>query len=107
MRKIYENIEFSRVGHYQSILETAGIRTHVKNLGTSFATGEIPFDQTIPELWVVDDDTYAEAMEILLPYHHHDFPEASPWTCPVCGEAVEGTFGECWNCQAPRPDESD
>ena len=103
MRKIYENIEFSRVGHFQSILDSAGIRTHVKNLGASFAAGEIPFDQTIPELWVVDDDAYDEALEILRPYYCHDFPVEAAWTCPACGEAVDGTFGECWNCQATRP----
>jgi hypothetical protein len=24
------------------------------------------------------------------------------WTCPNCGEAIEGQFGQCWNCDAVR-----
>ncbi len=25
------------------------------------------------------------------------------WTCPGCGQEVEGQFDACWNCGAPRP----
>ena len=25
---------------------------------------------------------------------------AEPWTCPGCGEEVEGQFAQCWNCGA-------
>ena len=104
MRKIYEYIDHSRVGHYQSILESAGIRTHIKNVGATMGMGEIPFIQLFPELWVVDDSDYDRSLEILRPYHDHEFQAGSDWQCPRCGEAVEGAFGECWNCQAPRPE---
>jgi len=50
MRKVYENIEYARVGHYQSILESEGIQNHVKNLESSAALGEIVFTQVCPEL---------------------------------------------------------
>jgi hypothetical protein len=103
MRKIYEHIDHSRVGLYQSILESAGIRTHLKNVGASIGMGEIPFTQLFPELWVVEDSDYDHAIAILKPYHEHGFPVDSDWQCPGCGEGVDGAFGECWNCQAPRP----
>lgn len=106
MRKIYENLEFTRVGHYQSILESEGIRSHLVNIGASASAGEIPFQQVFPELWVVDDAEYERALEVLRPYYCHEFPVDSPWTCPACDEAIEGTFGECWNCQTARPDGS-
>lgn len=104
MRKIYENIEFTRVGNFQSILESEGIGTHIKNLGASAAAGDIPFQQVFPELWVVDDTDYERALEVLRPYYCHDFPVVSSWVCPGCAEEIEGTFGECWNCQTPRPE---
>jgi hypothetical protein len=104
MRKIYEHIEFTRVGHYQSILEAEGIRTDLRNLGASSAAGEIPFVQTFPELWVIHDEDYDLAIEILKPYHQQQIPEATPWICPNCNEVVDGTFGECWSCQTPQPD---
>ena len=106
MRKIYENIEFARVGHYESILNSAGIPTFVKNVGAGAAAGEIPFQQVFPELWVLEYGDYGRALEILKPYHCREIPEGSPWTCPACGEGIEGTFGECWNCQTERPGES-
>ena len=65
MRKIFEHIEFARVGHYQSILEDAGIATSIKNLGASSGSGEIPFTEVFPELWVNNDDQYDRAMELL------------------------------------------
>lgn len=104
MRKIYENLEFTRVGHYQSVLEAAGIKTWVNNLGASFLAGEIPQWEVCPELWVVNDADYDTALEILRPLHHPDLPTAPDWTCPHCGETVPGSLGECWNCRTPEPD---
>jgi hypothetical protein len=103
MRKVYENVEYARVGHFQSVLESSGIATHVKNLGASNASGEVVFSQVYPELWVVDDNDYDAALELLRPLITHDLPEAPDWKCPGCGEHVVGTLGECWNCQTPRP----
>lgn len=103
MRKIYENMDFTPVGHFQSILESEGIRCLIKNLGSAAAVGEIPFLQAFPELWVVDDCEYDRALEVLRPYYCHDFPVSAPWTCAGCGEVIEGTFGECWKCQAACP----
>jgi hypothetical protein len=32
---------------------------------------------------------------------------AEPWTCPQCGERIEGQFGVCWQCGAERPFEEE
>ncbi len=71
MKKIYENIDFTRVGYLQSILESAGIATLVKNEGPSSLSGLIAVGQCYPELWIVDEDRYDEAMAVLRP--HMDF----------------------------------
>ena len=103
MKKVFEHIDFSRVGHFQSILENAGIATHIKNVGAAIASGEIPFIQVFPELWVVEDGDYDRAIEILKPYYRPEAAEAGDWVCPGCGETVEGSFGQCWKCQTMRP----
>ena len=103
MRKIFEHIDFARVGHYQSILEDEGIPTMIKNLGASGASGEIPFVQCYPELWVTQDGDYDRAMKLLEPYHDQEVPEDSPWKCPQCGENLDGSFGQCWQCETMRP----
>ena len=103
MRKVFEHIEFARVGHYQSILEDAGIATMIKNLGAASASGEIPFVQCYPELWVADDKDYDRALELLEPYHEREVPEGSAWNCPTCSEHLPGSFGQCWNCGTMQP----
>lgn len=104
MKKIYEHIEYARVGHYQAILESQGIATLIKNLGAQAGAGEIPFTEVFPELWVVDDSEYDHALKLLEEYQPPDTDLLTDWTCPKCGEHVEKEFGECWNCGAVRSD---
>jgi hypothetical protein len=105
MKKIYEHIEYARVGHYQAILESEGIDTVVKNLEAQVGAGEIPFTEVFPELWVSNDADYDRAMELLEAYQPPDTSTLTDWTCAKCGEAVDKEFGECWNCGTIRPDE--
>lgn len=107
MRKIYEHADFTMVGYYQTVLEEAGILTLVKNVGASIGTGEIPFTEVYPELWVMEDAEYDRAESLLRALREEGPPESAAqleWTCPNCGEKVEGNFGECWNCGTDRPE---
>jgi hypothetical protein len=101
MRKVYENFEYSRVGHFQSILDSSGIATHVKNFGAGNAAGEVVATEVYPELWVVNDEDYEKAIELLKPLLSDEASEGADWQCPQCGETVVGTLSECWNCQTP------
>lgn len=65
MRKVYEDQDMTMVGYYQSLLEGEGIKTMVKNEYASLATGEIPFTQVYPELWVSDDADYESSVELI------------------------------------------
>lgn len=104
MRKIYENPEFARVGHFQSVLEARGIATMIKNEAmASVFRGTAGLHDLSPELWVMNEADYERAMEILGSLQEEGRPAADPWTCPRCGEAQEGSFDECWNCQTERP----
>lgn len=109
MKKVFEHIDFGRVGHFQSILESAGIVTEIRNLGASVGAGEIPFHEVFPELWVVNDNDKERALDLLRGYVPPETGQLSDWTCPNCSEGVEKEFGECWNCGTVRPgfEESD
>ena len=102
MKKIYENLDFTRVGYFESILNEAGIETLVKNTGASGLMGEVPIGQAYPELWIVNDAAYDEALKILEPYYRAIKESAKEWKCE-CGETIDGSFGECWNCGASAP----
>lgn len=87
--------------HLRNVLESAGIQAFLRNENLIRLAGEVPFDQTWPEVWIVDDTQAADAIallrEIRRPRH------AGPgWTCIRCGEWLEGQFTACWNCGSEK-----
>ena len=106
MEKVYENPDFPMVGHFQSILESEGIRTELRNEGGSALAGEVPFTQVFPELWVVEPGDLDRAKQIIAEYQADAQDPASlleDWVCPNCRETVDGGFAECWNCGTALP----
>ena len=104
MIKVYENFDFSRVGQMQSLLESHGIGTFIKNQYGSSVMGEIPFVEVIPQLFVLKESDVVRAQELLL----LDLPAESvgeDWVCPECGVEVEAAFGQCWKCGMGRDEE--
>lgn len=97
MIKIFEDFNFSRVGQMQSLLESAGIRTFIRNEYASSVVGELPFVEVIPQLFVLEEKDLLRAKELLrldLPVEN----AGESWTCPECGIDIEGNFSRCWKC---------
>lgn len=78
-------------------LQNAGIDTSVQRAYASGIAGEIPPDQALPEIWVLDPADHARATELLHALRHQPHRR---WLCRSCGELVEGPFEQCWNCGA-------
>jgi len=101
--KVFENFDFSRVGQMQSLLESHGIRTFIRNQYGSSVMGEVPFVEVVPQLFVLRERDVERAIQLL----RVDLPlkdgEAN-WVCPECGADVEGIFGLCWQCGGGRSD---
>jgi hypothetical protein len=79
--KVFENFDFSRVGQMQSLLESHGIRTFMKNEYGSSVVGELPFVEVVPQLFVLEEKDVARAKELLL----LDLPmpeQSENWVCP-------------------------
>jgi hypothetical protein len=87
------------VGHYQSILQQAGIPSFIRNEHAA-ALSELQGPAFYPVL-CVDEENYEIAMELLQPYYQqlNKTIEQVDWVCPQCGETVPGSFEICWNCQ--------
>ncbi len=85
---------------WADLLTNAGVPTTVQRAYASSIAGEVPPDQTLPELWVTDDDQWSRAGTLLdalrNPPHRH-------WACRDCLEIVDGPFEQCWNCGAAMP----
>ncbi len=102
MKKVFSNQDFLLIGHLKNVLETFGIECTIKNMYLASAVGEIPPIECWPELWVLDDSKYEEALTVLKRNQATLDLIKDPWKCGSCGEDIEGQFSECWNCGESR-----
>jgi hypothetical protein len=80
---------------WADMLNGEGIETTVQRYFISSIAGDMPPDQCLPELWVMQDAQLPLAKQVLHQLQH--LPQRS-WVCAGCSEAVEGGFMQCWNC---------
>lgn len=85
---------------FKSLLDDAGIPCLIRNKYLSVAAGEVPF--VPPELWVLNDEDYPRAKEIVDAWQTAKIETHVPWVCSHCGEAIEGQFTACWKCGRER-----
>ena len=97
MIKVFEDFDFSLVGQMQSLLEAEGIRTFLKNQFGFGGTGELPFVETVPQLFVLHEQDLDKAKQLLDEASATATPGEN-WTCPKCNTKIDGNFSECWNC---------
>ena len=103
MKKVFVSQNLIEVEMRKERLEQAGIRCMIKNQRSSGLAGEIPFTEVFPELWVIQDEDYDRARQLLeeglisLPSNQ------DTWVCAGCGERHESQFATCWNCGQERP----
>ncbi|CAM5780510.1 putative signal transducing protein [Rhizobacter fulvus] len=85
---------------WADLLTHAGVPTTVQRQYASSIAGEVPPDQTLPELWVVNAEQVDAAGRLLDELRN---PPNRRWSCQACGELVEGPFEQCWRCGAAMP----
>lgn len=97
MIKVFENFDFSRVGQMQSVLESNGIATFVKNQFGSSVMGEVPFVEVCPQLFILNEKDLSKAQALLQETSPVETSDQS-WVCSKCRTEIEGQFEQCWNC---------
>ena len=104
MRKVYTSDNSAIIGHARQVLENHAIACVVRNDFLLGGAGELPVNETWPELWVIDDRDFDRA-RTLVDEIVAAAQECGPaWRCASCGEQVEGQFTDCWSCGASRPE---
>jgi hypothetical protein len=90
---------------WADMLTQVGYAATVLRANASSIAGEIPLDQALPEIWLLDDsDLLVAAKQALAELKR---PPSRHWVCRQCLERNDGPFFECWHCATPWPGETD
>jgi hypothetical protein len=85
---------------WTDMLCDAGVACRVMRANACSIAGEIPPDQSQPEIWVLDEREHAHALKLFEALRHAPHRH---WACPGCHEVIEGPFELCWNCGTAMP----
>ena len=97
MCKIHTAESLIEIAHLRNVLVASGIACQIRNDRLMGALGEIPFVDCWPELWLEDERDALTAKGLIDGELKPAAPSAD-WTCPACGETIEGQFSDCWRC---------
>ena len=100
MKRLIQAPNLALATLWADLLCHAGVPTTVQRAYASSIAGELPPDQALPELWVIDDERLEDARCLLHELRH---PVSRHWLCRSCGERIDGPFEQCWNCGAAMP----
>jgi len=96
MKKLTSADSLITINHFKNLLEAEGIPCQIRNEHLGSIMGEMPFVETWPELWVVNDLDFDRATQLIT--SADDESPKTPWRCRKCGEENEGQFAACWKC---------
>ncbi|MGB8337558.1 MAG: DUF2007 domain-containing protein [Burkholderiales bacterium] len=97
MRKVYVAQNLPDAHIVLNLLTQSGIAVHVFNANAQSGIGEIPFTEAYPQVWVMDDEQYLRAKNIVREYKLAPMDHRVVH-CPECNEENPANFGVCWNC---------
>ena len=97
MLKLYDASNLPEAHLLLGLLSQAGIAAQILNTYAQGATGEIPFGQAYPEIWLENEDDKPRAQAIISDYE--STPKITDWVfCRQCGERNPANFELCWQC---------
>jgi hypothetical protein len=105
MKKVFTARNVTEAHFVRDLLEAEGLVVTVRGEDLWGASGELPFVDAWPTIWVLDDAREAEARAVVDQYEATQAAPVTgePWRCPKCGQDVEPQFTTCWSCGADKP----
>ncbi|MEQ8954889.1 MAG: DUF2007 domain-containing protein, partial [Gammaproteobacteria bacterium] len=94
--------------HVRNVLAGEGIAATVRNDQLYSLSGEVPFVDCWPEVWVSNSLDLDRSLRLIRELSQDpDSPAGDPgdWLCNNCRESSAGNFDICWSCGAARPEE--
>ena len=87
------------VNAMRALLASHGIDSLLKNEFSSSIAGEVPFSESWPQIWVVDEEFESALLLLQQAATAGDqCNEGKDWACLACEEENPVTFELCWSC---------
>lgn len=107
MTRVYSARDLAEAHFVKGLLATEQIPAVIESGALQAVLGAIPVNpESLPSVWV--EEEYTERAMQIIGEMQHGGPAATEaqrtWTCPRCGEVLEGQFSNCWKCGTPRPE---
>lgn len=103
MTRVYSNPDPAVAHLVRNAIDQIGVPAIVRNDGTTTLM-DLPTVATWAEVWVSAGDRLGDVEQLVAEVIANTASDAEAWTCPDCGETVEGQFGSCWSCGAAAPE---
>tara|TARA_B110000008_G_scaffold278679_1_gene323189 strand:- start:2765 stop:3073 length:309 start_codon:yes stop_codon:yes gene_type:complete len=98
MKLLYTHENRVMVLNVKNVLTSHDFDVTLNNEFASSASGGLaPFD-TWPELWLLNDNDFDEAKQVVESINNEI--NSTPWECHNCKEKNDQSFDYCWNCHA-------
>lgn len=81
------------------LLGQAGVEALIFNANARAIAGELPLEETCPEVWVADPGDLPRARQILAEFEA-PCPARPDIACRTCAEMCPDNFQVCWHCGA-------
>ena len=105
MKKLFTSQDAFELQAVRSELDALSIPYMVKNEFASGAIGELPWQDSQQEVWLVDDSWYARAskvIELFIQKSNDKAVSSEDWVCGNCDEENGSAFDVCWQCGAEK-----
>ena len=98
MKKVYSTEILANAWNVRNVLEQHDIESVVKNENLFSVSGEVPFLECLPEVWV-KPLYYDRARQIIEEIEKTNEDNGPDWICARCGESNLGNYSICWSCE--------
>ncbi|MDO6720134.1 DUF2007 domain-containing protein [Psychrosphaera sp. 1_MG-2023] len=98
MKKIFTASNNIELEPYKAMLSEANIKFLVKNEFAMATVGEIPVNESWPQIWAIENQFADNARQLCVELEKTILADKDDWQCQECGENNGGNFEFCWQC---------
>jgi len=103
MKKLSDAGDLFSLTQLKDLLEAEGIPCLLKNELMIGLSGEVPINESSPQLWIENDADESRARQLLNELKTAESQAGPSWLCENCHEVNEGQFTSCWKCGTQKP----